>query len=131
MESNTSNRRGFAIAALAAPLMLSQIASAQSSGASLSKKQLADLVATAKTAADHRKLAEHYRAAAAMHEEEAKEHTALAAKYKANPNASEVKRPGDPDTAAHCLTYAYHCRKAAKTMSDMAAMHEEMAKKAK
>lgn len=131
MESNTSNRRGFAIAALAAPLMLSQIASAQSSGASLSKKQLADLVATAKTAADHHKLAEHYRAAAAMHEEEAKEHTALAAKYKANPNASEVKRPGDPDTAAHCLTYAYHCRKAAKTMSDMAAMHEEMAKKAK
>ena len=131
MESIRSNRRRFGVVALVAPLMLSQIASAQSSGKSLSKKQLADLVATAKTAADHRKLAEHYRAAAAMHEEEAKEHTALAAKYKANPNASEVKRPGDPDTAAHCLTYAYHCRKAAKTMSDMAAMHEEMAKKAK
>ena len=131
MENKLSNRRGFAIAALAAPLMLSPIASAQSSGRSLSKKQLADLVATAKTAADHHKLAEHYRAAAAMHEEEAKEHTALAAKYKANPNASEVKRPGDPDTASHCLTYAEHCRRAAKTMSEMAAMHEEMAKKAK
>ena len=30
MEKKLSNRRGFAIAALAAPLMLSQIASAQS-----------------------------------------------------------------------------------------------------
>jgi len=66
-----------------------------------------------------------------MHEEEAKAHTALAAKYKANPNASDVERPGDLDTAAHCRTYAEHCRTTAKTMSDMAAMHEEMAKKAK
>lgn len=131
MESNQPNRRIFATAALAAPLLLSQIASGQSSGKMLTKKQLADLVSTAKTAADHRKLAEHYRAAAAMHEAEAQEHVALAAKYKANPNASEVKRPGDPDTAAHCLTYAEHCRKAAKSMSEMAAMHEEMAKKAK
>ncbi len=131
MERNSTNRRRFAVSVLAGPLMLAQVASGQPSGKALSKKQLADLVATAKSAADHQKLAEHYRAAAAKHEEEAKEHTALAAKYKANPNASEVKRPGDPDTAAHCLTYAEHCRKAAKSMSEMAAMHEEMAKKAK
>lgn len=131
METNTSNRRNFAVTALAGSLMLAQAARGQSSAKILNKKQLGELVATAKTAADHHKLAEHYRAAAAKHEEEAKEHLALAAKYKANPNASEVKRPGDPDTAAHCLTYAEHCRKAAKTMSEMAAMHEEMAKKAK
>jgi hypothetical protein len=132
MESNTSNRRAFTVAALTAgTLMLSQIGSAQTAGKLLSKKQLADLAAAAKTAADHRKLAEHYRAAAAKHEMEAQEHVELAAKYKANPTISDIKRPGAPDSASHCLTYAEHCRKAAKIMSDMAAMHEEMAKNSK
>jgi len=110
--------------------MMSQSGLAQSTGKTLSKKQLADLVANAKTAADHRKLAEHYRAAAAKHEMEAKEHTELAAKYKANPSMSESKHPGAPDTAGHCLRYAEHCRMLAKTMNEMAAMHEDMAKKA-
>jgi hypothetical protein len=132
MERTTSNRREFGVAALTAgTLMLSEIANGQSTGKLLSKKQLADLAATGKTAADHRKLADHYRAAAAKHEMEAQEHVELAAKYKANPTISEMKRPGSPDTVSHCLTYAEHCRKAAKTMSDMAAMHEEMAKNSK
>lgn len=105
---------------------------AQTTGKTLSKKQLSELVATAKTAADHRKLAAHYRAAAAKHEAEAQEHVDLAAKYKANPNwSSEVKRPGSPDTASHCLTFAEHCRKQAAIMNEMAATHEEMAKNMK
>ena len=132
MDRNTSNRRSFGVAALTGgALMLSRGASGQAAGNLLTKKQLAELVSTAKTAEDHRKLAAHYRAVAAKHEMEAKEHVELAAKYKANPTASESKRPGAPDTASHCLTYAEHCRKAAKTMSDMAAMHEEMAKNMK
>ena len=72
--------------------------------------------------------AEHDRAVASNHEAEATEHAELAAKYKANPTISDMKRPGAPDTAAHCLAYAEHCRKAAKTRNDMAAMHEGMAK---
>lgn len=132
METNTSNRRSFGVVALTGgALMLSRGANGQASGNILIKKQLADLVSTAKTAEDHRKLAAHYRAVAAKHEMEAKEHVALAAKYRANPTASESKRPGAPDTASHCLTYAEHCRKAAKTMSEMAALHEEMAKNMK
>ncbi len=118
--------------ALSSPALISlfatSTASGQSSGKALSKKQLADLVANAKTAADHRRLAEHYRAMAAKHELEAKEHIELAAKYRAHPTASETKRPNAPDTASHCVMYAEHCRKAAKSMSDLAAMHEEMAK---
>ena len=132
MEITTTNRRAFAVVALAGgSLLLSQDVHAKSSSKSLSKKQLADLVSTAKTAGDHRRLAEHYRATALKHEMEAQEHVELAAKYKANPNPSEVKMPGAPDTASHCLTYALHCRNAAKTMSEMAAMHEEMAKNVK
>jgi hypothetical protein len=132
MERTVTNRRGFTVVALAgAALMLPQSSNAQATGKTLSKKQLKDLVATAKTAADHRKLAEYYRAAAAKQEAEAKEHVELAAKYRANPTASETKRPGAPDTASHCLTFAEHCRKQAAIMSEMAAMHEEMAKNMK
>lgn len=111
--------------------MLPQASEAQTAGKTLSKKQLSELVATAKTAADHRKLAEHYRAEAAKHEAEAKEHVELAAKYKANPTINDLKRPGAPDTASHCLTFAEHCRKLAASMTEMAAMHEEMAKNSK
>lgn len=132
MERTVTNRRGFTVAVLVGgALMLPQSSDAQTAGKTLSKKQLSELVATAKTAADHRKLAEHYRAAATKHEAEAKEHVELAAKYKANPTISDMKRPGAPDTASHCLTFAEHCRKLAATMGEMAAMHEEMAKKLK
>ncbi len=132
MERTITNRRGFTVAALAGgAFMLPQSSTAQTAGKPLSKKQLKDLVATAKTSADHRKLAEHYRAAAAKHEADAKEHVELASKYRANPTASETKRPGAPDTASHCLTFAEHCRKQAAIMTEMAAMHEEMAKNVK
>lgn len=132
MERTVTNRRAFTISALVGgALTLPLSGNAQTAGKTLSKKQLSELVATAKTAADHRKLAEHYRAAAAKHEAEAKEHVELAAKYRANPTASETKRPGAPDTASHCMTFAEHCRKQAAIMNEMAAMHEEMAKKMK
>ena len=132
MERNLTNRRAFtAVALIGGAVLLPQSSNAQTAGKILSKKQLSELVTTAKTAADHRKLAEHYRAAAAKHEAEAKEHVELAAKYRANPTASESKRPGAPDTASHCMTFAEHCRKQAAIMTEMAAMHEEMAKNMK
>ncbi len=132
MEQINSKRRTFTFSALLGGVtMLSMAGRAQSPGQTLSKKQLSNLVANAKTAADHRKLAAHYLAAASKHEAEAQEHLELAGKYKANPTASESKRPGAPDTASHCLTFAEHCKKAAKMMRDMAAMHEEIAKNSK
>ena len=131
MEKNIASRSVTLAVLVSGFAVLSERATAQLPGKTLNKKELADLVARAKTAEDHRRLAAHYRAVAAEHEMEAKEHTELAAKYKANPTSSESKRPGSPDTAAHCLTFAQHCRNAAKTMNEMAAMHEEMAKHAK
>ncbi len=132
MKQVTTNRRVFAATALVGGALFAPLSSdAQTAGKLLGKKQLADLVASAKTAADHRKLAAHYRAVAAKHEAEATEHAELAAKYKSNPTISDMKRPNAPDTASQWLAYAEHCRKAAKTMSEMAAMHEEMAKNMK
>ena len=101
---------------------------AEQQKAILSSKQLKALVATAKTPADHLKLARHYTAMAEKHEAEANEHMALAAEYRKAPRASESKRPMAGDTAAHCEYYAEHCRKAAQEMRTMAKIHEEMAK---
>ena len=82
MEVTKTNPWEFTVAALVGgSLMLFQEVHAKSSSKSLSKKQLADLAATAKTAVDHRRLADHYRAAAVRHEMEAQEHWELAAKY--------------------------------------------------
>lgn len=132
MNMNSTDRRTFAATVLTAGSALAALpVHAQSPEKTLTKKQLNDLVANAKTPEDHRKLAAYYNAVAARMEQEAKEHAELAAKYKANPTVSEVKRPGAPDTSSHCLTYAEHCRKAAQSMRELAAMHEEMAKQAK
>lgn len=96
--------------------------------ATLSSKQVRELVAKANSAADHLKLARHYTAMAEKHEAEAREHAALADEYRRNPRASEVKRPMAPDTASHCEYYAEHCRKAANEMRAMAKAHEELAR---
>ena len=58
MERNLTNRRAFtAVALIGGAVLLPQSSNAQTAGKILSKKQLSELVTTAKTAADHRKLA--------------------------------------------------------------------------
>ena len=86
---------------------------------------------SAKTPADHLKPARHYTAMAEKHEDEAKEHEALAVQYTNHPTGHEMKHPMSGQTAAHCKSYAEHCRKAAVEMRAMAAAHTDMAKNPK
>jgi hypothetical protein len=73
------------------------------------------------TAAYHERLAEQYRivsktpsaAVIAPVNSEAAMHRAEAAARRASPNASESKRPGSPDTAAHCDRIADRLEKSA------------------
>ncbi|MBI5083318.1 MAG: hypothetical protein HZB13_01815 [Acidobacteria bacterium] len=104
-----------------------QAAAAEMKGM-LKSKEVKALVASAKTPADHMKLARHYAAMAEKHEAEAKEHEALAEEYTRNPRMGSSKIPMHPNSAAHCKYFAEHCRKAAAEMRAMAAEHEEMAK---
>lgn len=97
-------------------------------GAELSKKDFSHLVATAKSASDHRRLASHFIARAERYEAEALEHKELAKRYKGNPTGSDVKRPMAPDTAAHCEFMADLLSQAAKGARRLAADHEAMAK---
>jgi hypothetical protein len=98
------------------------------SGQILKSSEVKKLTASAKTAADHMKLAKHYEAVAAKHEADAKEHEALAEYYAKHPTGQEQKRPLSGHTAEHCRHYAEHCHRAAAAAKEMAAAHTEMAK---
>ena len=97
------------------------------SGDLLTSKQVKELVANAKTPADHTKLSKHFSALAAKYEADAAEHVELSAVYRKNPGTAESKRPGGPDTAVHCDRFAQLARDAAKEARDLAAAHEHMA----
>lgn len=105
------------------------VAGAQSAKSSdlLSGKQVQQLVANAKTPADHLKLQKHFLALAAKYEADAADHEALAPVYRKNPGPSESKRPGSPDTAVHCDRFAQSARDAAKEARELASAHEHMA----
>ena len=94
----------------------------------LKPKEVLALVASAKTPADHMKLAHHYTAMAAKYESDAQEHEALAVEYAKSPALGESKHPMGPKSAEHCKFFAEYSHKAAKEMTEMAAEHEAMAK---
>jgi hypothetical protein len=94
----------------------------------LKPNEVKALVGSAKTQADHMKLAHHYTAMAAKHEAEAQDHEALASEYTRNPQIAASKHPMAQNTIEHCKFMAEHCHNAAKEMKAMAAAHEEMAK---
>jgi hypothetical protein len=96
----------------------------------LTSKEVKTLVATAKTPADHMKLAKYYEGEAAKLEAESKMHEELAQIYRKNPNAMGMKTPMNPTSAEHCEYFAKATREAAKAAKDLAAAHEQMAKAA-
>jgi hypothetical protein len=93
----------------------------------LTSKQVKELVANAKTPADHTKLSKHFAALAAKYEADAAEHTADAQAYRKNPTFMESKNPSGPGTAAHCDRFAELTREAAKEARELATAHEHMA----
>lgn len=97
----------------------------------MSEKELLALVSTAKSREDHLKLSKHFAAMAERYEADAVEHTAMAKAYRARPTASETKRPGSPDTSAHCDRLAEFARSAAKVARELGQEHVQMADAAK
>jgi hypothetical protein len=93
----------------------------------LGSAEVRELVAGAQTPADHTKLGRHYAALAGKYEADAAEHRTLAALYRKSPTASETKRPGMPDTAAHCERFARQAANAAAEARRLATAHERMA----
>lgn len=98
---------------------------AQASTDLLSSKQAQDLIANAKTPADHTKLQKHFLALAAKYEGEAAEHADLAQAYRKPPTGRLM--PGSAaKRAEHCDRLTQLFRDAAKGARDLAGEHAQM-----
>lgn len=91
-----------------------------------SDKELADLAANASSAADHRKLEQYFLALANRHDRDAANHLAYAKSWRATTKVSNAQT-----IAAHCDRLASQFRDTAKEARAAAAMHNDMASKAK
>ena len=98
----------------------------------LNKKQVKELIATAKSSADHMQLAAYYKAEADRLDAEAQEHEEFAVAYRKSTasQAAGMKNPMAPNTAAHCEFFAKTVHEAAKSARELATAHEQMAKDA-
>lgn len=90
---NVTNERLKAASRMAILCLAASFLGGIAFGQVLSSSAVKKLTASAKTAADHTKLAKHYEAIAARHETDAKDHEALAEQYSKNPTGHEQKHP--------------------------------------
>ena len=94
----------------------------------LSPKELKTLIASAKTPADHERIAVYYRAEAQELDAKEREHEADLAEYYKNTTRYPSKYPTMGD---HCRSLATHYKMAAQKAAALAEMHEQLAREAK
>jgi len=122
----------FSVVTLAFVMTVSAIAQTplalQSKPEHLGKQQLNTLIATAKTPAEHERIAKYYREKALDYLAQAKDHEAMVAAYKANSALSNDKNQAS--TIGHCEYFVQTFKALADNSQDLAALHERMAKDA-
>jgi hypothetical protein len=77
------------------------------------------LIATAKTPAEHQRIARYY---------QAKKHEAMVAAYKANSSLSNDKNQAS--TISHCVYFVTTFKALADNSQELATLHDRMAKEA-
>lgn len=100
-------------------------------GPTMTAKEAKALIATAKTAKEHLKLAQYFNQQADRYEAEARDHDEMIEAYRKNPTTRAEKTPGGVGTIEHCEFFAKSNREMAKALREMAATHEEMAREAR
>ncbi|MBM3801110.1 MAG: hypothetical protein FJW26_02235 [Acidimicrobiia bacterium] len=98
---------------------------AQAAGGT-SKRALKEMIAGAKTAADHSAIAGYYRTEAANARARATEHDAMAAWYR-RAGEGVKKTPHAPGTIDHCAWLVKSYTAAAEALAALAKEHEAMA----
>jgi hypothetical protein len=96
----------------------------------VSKRTLKEMIAGAKTAQDHKAIADYYYSEAARARAKADEHEQEAALYRKVGEAIK-KVPYAPGTIAHCDALVKNYRAAADSFTALAKEHESMATKVK
>jgi hypothetical protein len=100
----------------------------QSNPEQLSKKQLNALIASARTAADHNRIAVYYQEKATEFRAQAQEHESMVAAYKANTTLSNDKNR--VSTIDHCRYFVTTLNASADKNRELAILHERMAREA-
>lgn len=123
-------KRTFAALALTFALALSAFgqtsAQPRNQAEKLSKQQLLSLIATAKTPAEHQRIARYYEAKANDYLAQSKEHEQMAEQYRKNPMISSSKWA--TGTINHCAYIAQSLKDASAKMQELAQLHEQMAR---
>jgi hypothetical protein len=123
-----------ALSALSLAFVMTATAFAQTSSAPqakpehLNKQQLNTLIATAKTPAEHERIAQYYLAKAQDYLAQAKEHEAMIAAYKTNPALSNDKNQAS--TISHSEYFVTTFKAMADNSQELATLHERMAQEA-
>ncbi len=104
------------------------MAQAQPNSADLSKQQLVSLIASAKTPAEHIRIAQYYGAKAQDYLAQSNEHVQMAEQFKKNSVTSSSKF--STGTVNHCEYLAQNFKLKAEQMQKLEAEHEQMAKDA-
>ena len=94
----------------------------------LSKGQLNSLISTAKTPAEHHRIAQFYLARAQDYLAQSKEHEAMVAAYKSNPTL--VNNKNQASTINHCEYFVQTFKDLAAKSQELAQLHEVMATEA-
>lgn len=94
----------------------------------LTRKELRALIASAKTPAEHERIAVYYRAEAQRFQGKYREHEEDLAEYDKNPLRYPSKYPMMGD---HCRSLASYYQMAARRATALAEMHESLARKAR
>jgi hypothetical protein len=92
----------------------------------LSNQQLNTLISTAKTPAEHQRIAQFYQSQAQDYLAQAQEHEAMVAAYKANSSLSTDKNRAS--TIGHCEYFVKTFKDLAVKSQELAKLHELMAK---
>ena len=90
-----------------------------------SKQQLNTLIATAKTPAEHQRIAQYYQAKAQDYLAQAKEHEQMLAAYNANPSIGGKSRAAFIN---HCEYFVKSFKELAVKSQELATLHDQMAK---
>ena len=107
---------------------LAQAPSAKAKPEQLSKQQLNILISTAKTWAEHQRIANFYEASARDYRAQAQEHEAMIVAYKSNTSISNDKNRAS--TIGHCEYFVKSLNDLAVKSGELAKLHKEMAEEA-
>jgi len=91
----------------------------------LGKGELSKLIASAKSPAEHQRLAAYYKGEAKRYQAQVDEHQTMIAAYKANPSSKH-----QASLLTHCENEVTDLKNLSKESDELAQMHQEMASEA-